>query len=207
MHIVLGARKSGERAGRRNAVRASAHVEHGLVRTLGRAPRAPGAFQPVTPIDPALLERRWSYTATDELMLPRATINLPLNAAEVPALRARVGLSRREHDYPVLLERCQFWAAARDAEGTLVAFGYLSGMGLEHGYIEDVMVDPAYRRQGLGRALVLALLEEATRRGTAIVTVTFAPAHRAFYEACGFEIGYGGVWAGARTGTRTNGDP
>jgi ribosomal protein S18 acetylase RimI-like enzyme len=123
-----------------------------------------------------------------------------LNADEVPALRARVGWSRREQDYLVLLDRCQFWAAARDTEGTLVAFGYLSGMGLEHGYIEDVMVDPAYQRRGLGRELVLALLEEATRRGTDIVTVTFAPAHRAFYEACGFQIGYGGVWTGARKG-------
>jgi GNAT superfamily N-acetyltransferase len=124
----------------------------------------------------------------------QVAINLPLNADEVPALRTRVGWSRREHDYPVLLERCQCWAAARSAGGTLVAFGYLSGMGLEHGYIEDVMVDPAYQRQGLGRALVLALLEEAAQRGTDIVTVTFSPAHRAFYEACGFEIGYGGVW-------------
>jgi GNAT superfamily N-acetyltransferase len=126
-------------------------------------------------------------------MQVRVSINPPLRDFEIPSLRERVGWSRREEDYPLLLERCQFWAAGHEG-GVLVAFGYLSGMGLEHGYIEDVMVDPSHRRRGLGRAVVAALLAEARRRGTAIVTVTFHSEHLKFYEACGFEVGYGGVW-------------
>jgi GNAT superfamily N-acetyltransferase len=123
----------------------------------------------------------------------QVSINPALKAHEVPSLRERVGWSRRDEDYPVLFERCQFWAACHEA-GILVAFGYMSGMGLEHGYIEDIVVDPAHRRHGLGKAVVVALLEEARRRGTAIVTVTFDAVNLKFYEACGFEVGYGGVW-------------
>jgi GNAT superfamily N-acetyltransferase len=123
----------------------------------------------------------------------QVAINPVLNAREVPSLRERIGWLRRDADYPVLFERCQFWAACREG-GVLIAFGYMCGMALEHGYIEDVMVDPAHRRRGLGKALVLALLAEARRRGTAIVTVTFAAAHVKFYEECGFQVGHGGVW-------------
>lgn len=124
----------------------------------------------------------------------RVAINPELASDEVPGLRARVGWPRRDADYPTLFERCQFWAACRDDHGVLAAFGYVSGMGLEHGYIEDVMVDPAHQRRGLGRAVVLTLLAEAERRGTAIITVTFDVAHLKFYERCGFQVGHGGVW-------------
>lgn len=79
-----------------------------------------------------------------------AVINLPIEAWEVPELRTSVGWSPRRQDYPTLFERCMFWAGIRDSTHQLVAFGYMVGMGLEHGYIEDIMVRPTSQEGGLG---------------------------------------------------------
>lgn len=121
------------------------------------------------------------------------TVNGPVAPHEVPALRAAVGWSHRDEDYPVLLERCQLWCTARNA-GILVGFGYITGMGLEHGYLEDVMVHPDYQGDGIGRALVQTLLKGALDAGIEIVTTTFQELHLSFYRSCGFTPCHGGVW-------------
>ncbi|MFC5448618.1 GNAT family N-acetyltransferase [Paenibacillus aestuarii] len=121
-------------------------------------------------------------------------INLPIQPDEVPALRERVGWEGRHSDYPVLFERCNFWAGIRDANKALIAFGYIAGMGLQHGYMEDIIVHPDYQRQGIGQALVKKLLEEAERTGIEIVTLTYASKHEAFYTDCGFTACPGGIW-------------
>ncbi|MFB5661168.1 GNAT family N-acetyltransferase [Alteribacillus sp. HJP-4] len=122
------------------------------------------------------------------------TINLTIENNEVPDLRESVGWGRRGQDYPELFERCNFWAGARDDQNRLIAFGYVCGMGLEHGYMEDIIVDPEYQGQGLGMQIVQALLEESERYGLEIVTVTFDSRHTRFYQSCGFTAGSGGVW-------------
>ncbi|WP_206023585.1 GNAT family N-acetyltransferase [Saccharibacillus alkalitolerans] len=121
-------------------------------------------------------------------------INPALSNEEVPNLRKAIGWDGRESDYPALFERCNFWAGAKDEQGNLVAFGYVAGMGLQHGYMEDIMVHPDYRGRGIGERLVKRLLEEAQAYGLEIVTLTFAERHASFYERCGFRVGSGGVW-------------
>jgi ribosomal protein S18 acetylase RimI-like enzyme len=121
-------------------------------------------------------------------------INLPLYNHEVPDLRELIGWSRRDQDNPVLLKRCNFWAGARNEENRLIAFGYVCGMGLEHGYMEDIMVHSDYRKQGLGTAVVKELLSESEGFGLEIVTVSYADENQALYKACGFTHGAGGVW-------------
>ncbi len=121
-------------------------------------------------------------------------INLPIRNEEVPSLREAIGWSRRDTDYPLLFERCNFWAGARDIGRMLVAFGYMTGMGLEHGYIEDIIVHPAYQRQGIGQQLVKMLLHEAQLQGIEIVTVTYSSKHESFYEQCGFAKSHAGIW-------------
>lgn len=60
---------------------------------------------------------------------------------------------------------------------------------LDEGYITNVAVAPAYRRQGVGRELVGALLAHARRQGLTFVTLEVrrgnAPAI-ALYEGLGF---------------------
>ncbi|REE67956.1 ribosomal protein S18 acetylase RimI-like enzyme [Paenibacillus taihuensis] len=122
-------------------------------------------------------------------------INCSIEPYEVPALRELVGWEGRHADYPALFERCNFWAGVRDAASNeLIAFGYVAGTGLQHGYMEDVIVHPKFQRRGVGQALVRELLLEAERFGLEIVTVTFAPEHTSFYTESGFQPCQGGLW-------------
>lgn len=121
-------------------------------------------------------------------------INLEIKDEEVPFLREAIGWERRDNDYPSLFQRCNFWAGARDSEGVLIAFGYIAGTGLEHGYMEDIIIHPKYQRKGIGQQLVKKLLNEATLRGLKIVTLTYSGEHKVFYEKCGFTPTYAGIW-------------
>ncbi|RTR31454.1 GNAT family N-acetyltransferase [Robertmurraya yapensis] len=124
----------------------------------------------------------------------KVLINMEIENHEVPELRALVGWGRRDKDYPAIFERCNFWAGVRDENQKLIAFGYVCGMGLEHGYMEDIMVHPEYQGNGIGVALVKALLQESERFGLGIVTVTYEEKNTNFYKTCGFTPGAGGVW-------------
>ncbi|MGM0875567.1 MAG: GNAT family N-acetyltransferase [Bacillota bacterium] len=121
-------------------------------------------------------------------------INLPISKSEVPELRELNGWGRRDNDYPTLFERCNYWAGVRDENKKLVAFGYVAGMGLQHGYMEDILVHPEYQKQGLGVNLVKELLIESERYGLEIVTLTYDTKHINFYQTCGFTPCSGGVW-------------
>lgn len=121
-------------------------------------------------------------------------INPPLPNDAVPSLREKVGWGRRDQDFPALFNRCNFYAAAIDQSGKLIGFGYVCGMGLEHGYMEDIIVDPTYQGQEIGTALVKALLHEGERFGLEIITVSYMPKHTSFYQKCGFSPSGGGVW-------------
>ena len=121
-------------------------------------------------------------------------INIPISNIEVPELRELIGLGRRDKDYPALFGRCNFWAGVRNENNKLIAFGYVCGMGLEHGYMEDIIVHPKYQGQGIGVKLVKELLRESERFGLGIVTVTYEEINTNFYKTCGFTVGSGGVW-------------
>ncbi|WP_232698576.1 GNAT family N-acetyltransferase [Brevibacillus daliensis] len=121
-------------------------------------------------------------------------INMPICNHEVPDLRELVGWGRRDKEYPTLFERCNFWAGVRDADNKLIAFGYVCGMGLEHGYMEDIIVHPDYQKKGIGVELVKELLRESERFGLGIVTVSYEEHNTNFYRTCGFSSSSGGVW-------------
>jgi len=114
-------------------------------------------------------------------------INLQIKDHEVPELR-------ETEDYPALFDHCLFWAGLRDKNNSLIAFGCMVGPGIEHGYLEDIIVHSSYQGKGIGNALVKRLLQEAELRGISIVTVTFEEANCNFYEKCGFSSCPGGVW-------------
>lgn len=121
-------------------------------------------------------------------------INSPILKHEVPDLRESVGWDRRDGDYPLLFERCLYWGSLRNEDGELIAFGYITGPGIEHGYLEDVIIHPHYQGKEIGKKLVEKLLQEAEKQGISIVTVTFQDKHKGFYEDCGFNSCSGGVW-------------
>lgn len=122
------------------------------------------------------------------------TINLKIHQHEVPDLRESVGWERRDKDYPCLLQRVLFWAGARSNSGQLIAFGYVTGPGIEHGYLDDIIVHPCHQRTGIGMKLVRGLLNEAKKQEISIITVTFSPEHEPFYVKCGFNTSRAGIW-------------
>lgn len=124
----------------------------------------------------------------------KVEINIPIANNEVPELREMIGQGRRDKDYPALFERCNFWAGVRNGNNELIAFGYVCGMGLEHGYMEDIMVHPEYQGKGIGVKLVKELLRESERFGLGIVTVTYEEKNTNFYKTCDFTPNAGGIW-------------
>ncbi|MFB9759135.1 GNAT family N-acetyltransferase [Ectobacillus funiculus] len=121
-------------------------------------------------------------------------INPQIAPHEVPELREVNGWDRRDADYPTLFERCNFWAGVRDEKEKLIGFGYVAGMGLQHGYMEDILIHPKYHKKGIGAELVKALLRESEKFGLEIITLTYDQKHSNFYQTCGFTPCPGGVW-------------
>jgi len=124
----------------------------------------------------------------------KVIINIPISNHEVPELREHVGWGRRDEDYPILFERCNFWVGVRDEKSKLIAFGYVCGMGLENGYMEDIIVHPQFQGLRIGVEMVKELLRESERFGLRIVTVSFEQNKTNFYKTCGFTSGSGGLW-------------
>ena len=77
------------------------------------------------------------------------------------------------------------------AEGELVGCGALKQIDAAHGELKSMRAAPAWRGKGVGRAILLHLLEEARARGYARVSLEtgrpepFVPARR-LYESHGF---------------------
>jgi 8-oxo-dGTP diphosphatase len=82
-----------------------------------------------------------------------------------------------------------------EVDGQVVGFlalSFFSGLSGLRAMIDDLAVDPPYRRQGIGAALVEAAIQWADRRGATHLLVDTAKgdaAARDFYQACGFEAG------------------
>lgn len=77
--------------------------------------------------------------------------------------------------------------------GRVIAFGSIFILnrvrGGRSGIIEDVVVAPDVRGQGVGRQLIDALVAAARRRGCFKVSLEAAASAQAFYEAGGFHVG------------------
>lgn len=87
--------------------------------------------------------------------------------------------ARRMRDHSVS------WVGAFDGD-RLVGFVHACGDGGAHAFVLDTVVDPAYQRRRIGRALVERLRDEITAAGCRWLHVDFEPHLRGFYEACGF---------------------
>ncbi|MED3910794.1 GNAT family N-acetyltransferase [Peribacillus simplex] len=110
----------------------------------------------------------------------KVIINTPISNHEIPELRKLVGWGRRDKDAPALFERCNFWAGARNENNKPISFGYVAGRGLEHGYMEDIIVHPDYQKMGIGVELVRELLRESERYGLENVSLKYDPKHKNF---------------------------
>ncbi len=82
-----------------------------------------------------------------------------------------------------------------EVDGRVVGFIALSFAPVLSGLralVDDLAVEPAYRRQGIGAALVEAAVQRANRRGVTHLLVDTSrgdAAAQKFYQACGFRVG------------------
>jgi 8-oxo-dGTP diphosphatase len=94
-----------------------------------------------------------------------------------------------------LRERLGLEVLVAEADGRVVGFLALSFIPVLSGLralIDDLAVDPAYRRQGVGAALVEAAVQRADRRGVTHLLIDTSrgdPSACDFYRACGFNDG------------------
>ena len=115
----------------------------------------------------------------DETMLPEIEA-IEQACFSVPWTRAQLAAQLDEN-------RHVFLAAVRDGH----VLGYVGMMYvLDEGYIANVAVAPEARRQGIGRALISALLQRADELELSFVTLEVRPSNTAavaLYSAFGFE--------------------
>lgn len=76
-------------------------------------------------------------------------------------------------------------AAAFDGE-RLVGMARALSDGASDAYIQDVVVDSAYRKQGIGGRLVRLLLDELKNSGVSWIGLIGAPGTEHFYRDLGF---------------------
>jgi GNAT superfamily N-acetyltransferase len=107
------------------------------------------------------------------------------------ALRESVGWAAARSDYPAAYDRYSTTVAGYTGDGELVAWAALVSDDIRHAFFVDVIVHPAYQRQGTGRCLVAHAVARERSRGISILHADFAPEHAPFYQACGFSIGGG----------------
>ena len=72
-------------------------------------------------------------------------------------------------------------------EGRVIGMGRALGDGVSDAYIQDVVVDPEFRRRGVGGAIVRALAAELRGRGVDWIGLVGAPGTEEFYRSLGFE--------------------
>jgi len=70
-------------------------------------------------------------------------------------------------------------------DGKFAGMGRALGDGVSDAYIQDVVVDPEFRRRGVGSGIVRALTSELRRRGVDWIGLVGAPGTEAFYRALG----------------------
>lgn len=74
---------------------------------------------------------------------------------------------------------------ARD-DGRLIGLARLVGDGLTIVYLQDILVDPAHHRRGVGRKLFTEVLEPYADVRQQVLITDDEPGQRHFYEAMGF---------------------
>lgn len=112
--------------------------------------------------------------------------NEEVNALHAAAFGTRVFTADEWNWVDLTARHSLGWVVARDGD-RLVGFVNVIWDGLVHAWIQDVMVDPAAHRRGIGRGLVAEASTAARAAGCEWLHVDFDDELREFYfDACGF---------------------
>ena len=130
----------------------------------------------------ANLDWRGSFTSTE------------VNRLHAAAFNARLW-SDDEWDWVAQVEGHSFgWVTAR-LDDELVGFCNVLTDGVAHTWLQDVIVDPARQRGGLGKAMIDLAIERAREAGCEWMHVDFDDDVADFYyRVCGFMKTNGGLF-------------
>lgn len=78
-------------------------------------------------------------------------------------------------------------AAAFTGDGALAGMGRVLSDGVSDAYIQDVVVHPEFRGQGIGGKIVAFLVSELEKRGVDWIALVGEPGTEKFYSRLGFE--------------------
>jgi ribosomal protein S18 acetylase RimI-like enzyme len=112
------------------------------------------------------------------------------DADEIVQLYRAGGWWKEEYDpgsIPRLIEGSFAFAVAVDGRtGHAVGMGRVLSDGVSDAYIQDLVILPGFRKKGLGRELVLALIRHCTEAGITWISLVAEPHTDQFYLPLGF---------------------
>jgi ribosomal protein S18 acetylase RimI-like enzyme len=110
---------------------------------------------------------------------------------EIADLYRAGGWWKEEYDPAALgsLIRGSFsFAVAVDTKtGKAIGMGRVISDGVSDGYIQDLVVLPDYRKSGIGREIVSALVERCLQSGITWIALIAEPDTEQFYQPLGFK--------------------
>ena len=80
-----------------------------------------------------------------------------------------------------------FAVAVNPSSGKAFGMGRIIADGTSDAYIQDLVVLPEYRGQGIGKQLVKALLDRCLSKGMAWIGIISEPGQDGFYSSLGFK--------------------
>ena len=126
--------------------------------------------------------------ATDRQDRFRYSITKDLPRTDVLALYRAAGWfspSDPAPEFDAMIANSFAVSAAFDPAGRLVGMARALSDGVSDAYILDVVVDPAYRSQGIGREIVKRLADHLASFGIDWIVCVGVPGTEAFYRAAG----------------------
>lgn len=79
-------------------------------------------------------------------------------------------------------------AVAYTADKKAVGMGRVLSDGVSDAYIQDVVVDPRFRGQGIGKQLINELVSTCQNAGISWIALVAEPGTHTFYEPLGFTV-------------------
>lgn len=86
-----------------------------------------------------------------------------------------------------ILETSRNYGMYEVATGSQVGYARVVTDEVTFAWLADVIVDPAHRRQGLGRALIEGMLDDLAAMGLRRIVLKASQQGRGLYEAAGWE--------------------
>ncbi len=111
-----------------------------------------------------------------------------ISGAQIEDLRVSVGWDRMDGYYDRIQANSYAHFSIQEEDNKLLAFVNVISDRIADAFLVDLMVHPDYQGEGIGRKLVVYVIQALRQDGIRTIEVIFEPRLEAFYRACGFTI-------------------